>query len=139
MNKQFSIGSLSQQTGCKIPTIRWYEDQGLLPEAERTAGNQRRYGNGHLTILQFIRHARALGFDLEAVRQLLHLSSCSHHSPHEADEIAKQHLLEVRERIKKLKRLEQELTAMIDACDENLDHECRVLTVLSDSDFNKTL
>ncbi|MGH1352846.1 MAG: MerR family transcriptional regulator [Methyloligellaceae bacterium] len=135
MNGHVSIGTLSKQTGCKIPTIRWYEEQGLLPAAERTEGNQRRYGKNHLTILRFIRHARALGFDLEAIRQLLHLSSCSHHSPHEADEIAKKHLLEVRERIEKLQRLEKELTAMIDACDDNLAHDCRVLTVLSDSGF----
>jgi len=41
----FSIGALSMRTKVKVPTIRYYEEMGLLPKAERTRGNQRRYDN----------------------------------------------------------------------------------------------
>jgi len=37
----FSIGELSKRSKVKIPTIRYYEDTGLLAPAERTEGNQR--------------------------------------------------------------------------------------------------
>lgn len=39
-----SIGAAAQQTGCSVPTIRYYEEVGLLPAAPRTEGNQRHYG-----------------------------------------------------------------------------------------------
>lgn len=42
----FSIGQLSKATGVKVPTIRYYEEIGLLPAPGRNAGNQRRYGQG---------------------------------------------------------------------------------------------
>ena len=66
----YSIGKLSKLTQCKIPTIRYYEDIGLIPVASRSAGNQRRYNLSHLQRLQFIRHSRALGFNLNEIRQM---------------------------------------------------------------------
>ena len=38
-----TIGKLGAQAGVKVPTIRYYEQIGILPEAERSAGNQRLY------------------------------------------------------------------------------------------------
>ena len=63
----FSIGELSKRTKVKVPTIRYYEEMGLLTEAERTSGNQRRYDKEGLERLSFIRHARDLGFSIEAI------------------------------------------------------------------------
>lgn len=40
-----SIGELSKRTGVKVPTIRYYEQMGLIREADRSEGNQRRYEN----------------------------------------------------------------------------------------------
>ena len=57
-----TIGRLGQSAGVKVPTIRYYEEIGLLPEAERSAGNQRLYTRRTLERLTFIRHARELGF-----------------------------------------------------------------------------
>ena len=68
----FSIGKLAIATDCKIPTIRYYEKIGLLPPAQRSAGNQRLYSQANLQQLKFIRHARELGFALPAIRQLIH-------------------------------------------------------------------
>jgi DNA-binding transcriptional MerR regulator len=48
MERTLSIGRLSQETGCKVETIRFYEGIGLLPEPERTEGNQRRYVSLHV-------------------------------------------------------------------------------------------
>jgi len=56
------------------PTIRWYEEVGLLPRPARTDGGHRMYDGQHLARLDFIRHARELGFPLDAVRALLTLS-----------------------------------------------------------------
>ncbi|MEH6577103.1 MAG: helix-turn-helix domain-containing protein [Amphritea sp.] len=132
MSNSYSIGQLSQLADCKITTIRWYEKEGLLPAASRNSGNQRRYTDQHLMTLRFIRHARALGFDLAAVRQLQQLCSCCFDDHQEADRIAREHLLEVRAKIKRLQAMEEELARMVDSCQYDQSHQCRVLEVLAD-------
>ena len=69
-----TIGTLAKKTGTKVQTIRYYEQIGLLPEPGRSAGGQRRYGDSELDRLSFVRHARQLGFSLDAIRELLDLS-----------------------------------------------------------------
>ena len=70
-----TIGELSRRTGVKIPTIRYYEQMGLMAAAERSEGNQRRYGAEERDRLSFIRHARDLGLTIEAIRELIELSA----------------------------------------------------------------
>jgi len=65
------IGDLATATATKVETIRYYERIGLLPTPGRTAGNYRAYDRRHLERLSFIRHARELGFSIEAVRDVL--------------------------------------------------------------------
>jgi len=50
-----AIGTLSRRTGTKVQTIRYYEEIGLMNEAGRTAGGQRRYFEKDLDRLAFIR------------------------------------------------------------------------------------
>ena len=84
-----SIGELSRRTGVKQPTIRYYEQIDLLQAPERSEGNQRRYGQRAVDRLTFIRHARDLGFQLEAIRDLLSLTDDPSQSCAAADAIAK--------------------------------------------------
>ena len=69
-----TIGTLAKKTGTKVQTVRYYEQIGLMPEPGRTEGGQRRYGDAELDRLSFVRHARQLGFSLDAIRELLDLS-----------------------------------------------------------------
>ena len=63
-----SIGELARATGAKVPTIRYYEQAGLLPAPARTEGRQCRYTRVAVARLNFIRHARELGFPQRAAR-----------------------------------------------------------------------
>lgn len=101
------IGELSQITGVKIPTIRYYEQIGLLPEGLRNKGNQRRYDQGAVKRLLFIRRARDLGFDIDAIRDLLYLADVSTSLSPKAFRIAKQQLASVEEKIAQLEDLEK--------------------------------
>lgn len=125
-----TIGKLSTATGVKVPTIRYYEGIGLLPEAERSMGNQRLYGAKTLQRLSFIRHARDLGFPLEAVRELLGLSDHPEDPCSAADHIAKRQLVAVKERIARLTALEHELERMVSQCAHDKIAECQVIEVL---------
>lgn len=127
-----TIGKLSGASGVKAPTIRYYEQIGLLPEPDRSSGNQRLYGPGALDRLRFIRHARELGFPLDAIRDLLSLSGQPEHSCAAADTIAKAQLGLVRSRIARLRALETELERMVVQCAHGTIADCRVIEVLGD-------
>jgi len=132
----FSIGELSKRTKVKVPTIRYYEEMGLLAEAERTRGNQRRYDKAGLERLSFIRHARDLGFSIEAISSLIELQDHPDRSCRAASKIASSHLADVRDKIKRLKLLEKELSRISSGCDGNgLSENCYVLASLADHDL----
>lgn len=129
---EFTIGQLSARTGCKVQTIRYYEQIGLMPAPVRTGGNQRRYGARHLERLAFIRHSRELGFSLEAIRELLDLADDPDRSCEAADGIARRQLHQVESRIARLQALKRELKRMIVQCRGGRIAECRVIEVLAD-------
>ena len=127
-----TIGDLARRTGVKVPTIRYYEQIGLLDEPPRTDGGQRRYGEDALKRLNFIRHARDLAFEVEDVRQLLALTDTPQRSCHEADSIALRHLNEIETRIRQLQSLRDELRRMVDECGHGRICECRIVEVIGD-------
>nr|WP_272212090.1 helix-turn-helix domain-containing protein [Marinicella sp. W31]MDC2877989.1 helix-turn-helix domain-containing protein [Marinicella sp. W31] len=131
----FSIGELSRRTGVKVPTIRYYEQSGLMAPAERSEGNQRRYGREEESRLTFIRHARDLGIKVDAIRELLELSAHPEKPCERADAIARDHLALVREKIARLKRLEAELARITELCGDHAVGECYVLRSLSNHDL----
>jgi DNA-binding transcriptional MerR regulator len=129
--EEYSIGELGRATATKIPTIRYYERIGLLPEPLRTRGNQRRYGDTDIDRLAFIRHARAFGFSLTMVRELLSLSDDPSHACSDVDRIARAHLHSVEQRIRTLGLLKAELERMIQQCKGGTVSECRIIDALA--------
>lgn len=127
-----SIGTLAKRTGTKVQTIRYYEQIGLLPEPGRTEGGQRRYGREDLDRLAFVRHARQLGFSVDAIRELLDLSDNPGRSCAKVDRIAQRHLREVEARIARLEALRTELGRMVLECRRDTVADCRVLEILRD-------
>jgi DNA-binding transcriptional MerR regulator len=127
-----TIGALAKKTGTKVQTIRYYEQIALMPEPGRTEGGQRRYGYAELDRLSFIRHARQLGFTLEAIRELLDLSDHPDLPCHDADAIARRQLRQVKLRIARLEALRTELERMVHECRGGRAADCRVLEVLRD-------
>lgn len=97
-------GKLGQAAGVKVPAVRYYEQIGLLPKAECSAGNQRLCGRKALDRLAFVRHARDPGFSLEAIRDLLGLSDNPDQPCAAADAIAKAQLVAVESPLRGLRR-----------------------------------
>lgn len=127
-----AIGELSLRTGVKVPTIRYYEQVGLMPAPIRTAGSQRRYGVAEVARLNFIRYSRELGFEVEAIRELLSMHTHPDQSCADVDLIARRHLVEVERRIERLTALRVELSRMIEECGNGRVGECRVIATLMD-------
>ncbi len=77
------IGELARATGLNTRTIRFYEQEGLLPDPHRTSSGYRVYGPEDLELLEFIRKAKRIGLSLEEIRSILQLHdrqepTCSH-------------------------------------------------------------
>ncbi|MES0810232.1 helix-turn-helix domain-containing protein [Roseibium sp. SCPC15] len=129
----YSIGELSKRTGVKVPTIRYYEKEGLLEAPLRTEGNQRRYQASELDRLGFIKHCRDLGLPMPAIRDLIELSQHPDSPCEQADQIAVTQLREVQLRIAHLKKLEAELERIAASCQgSHTVTECSVLKAFGD-------
>ena len=70
----WTIGALAERTGCNVPTIRYYEEIGLIPLAKRRPSGHRYYDAAAKELLTFIRHCREFGFPIEQVRELVSLA-----------------------------------------------------------------
>jgi MerR family mercuric resistance operon transcriptional regulator len=110
------IGVLGKRTGVSPETIRYYEREGLLPEAGRSEGGHRRYSEDHLKRLTFIVHSRELGFSQPEVRELLALAADGGRRCDEVRDVASQHLGEVRTKLGALRRMESVLEGLVGAC-----------------------
>lgn len=132
MSELVTIGRAAAEAGCKVQTVRYYEQIGILPQPVRTRGNQRLYAKADLQRLTFIRHAREMGFPLGAIRDLLGLADDPEHSCEAADAIAREQLEQVNRRITRLRALGQELERMIRQCRGGVIGDCRVIEVLGD-------
>lgn len=112
-----SIGVLAQQTGCTVPTIRYYEEIGLLPTGPRTEGGRRVYGQAAVRRLTFIRRSRDFGFTIEQVRELVGLVDEPDRPCIEVREVAARHLAQLRQKLAELQALESSVAAFVCSCD----------------------
>lgn len=117
MRARLSIGVVASQTGCTVPTIRYYEEVGLLPAAARTASGQRSFGDDDVRRLVFIRRCRDFGFSVEQIRSLVALMDEPQRPCAEVREIAAARLDDVRERLTDLRALEASLAQFVCGCD----------------------
>ncbi|MEW5683306.1 MAG: helix-turn-helix domain-containing protein [Pseudomonadota bacterium] len=127
-----SIGNLAKSTGVKVPTIRFYEQIGLLPAPDRTDSDRRVYDQVAVRRLAFIRHARELGFALDAIRTLLGLADHPERDCAEANALALEQLATVDAKIAQLQALRGELKQMVDGGCQGAAAECRVIETLAD-------
>lgn len=132
MSRLLTIGQLSKQTGCKVPTIRYYEQVGLIPAPTRTQGNQRRYGPEQVVRLGLILRCREMGLEQRAIRDLMELANNPGQDCQAVTEIARRHLEDVNRRIARLTDLQSELEQMIDTCDGGKIADCRIIATLAD-------
>ncbi|VAW87176.1 Heavy metal resistance transcriptional regulator HmrR [hydrothermal vent metagenome] len=132
MNQENSmgIGVLSEHTGCKVETIRYYERIGLLPDPPRSEGGHRIYGLEHLKRLTFIRRGRELGFTLDEVRTLLGLVDGGNYTCGEVRALTLKHQQKIQKKITDLKRLEKSLAEIAAQCEGGAVPECPVIDAL---------
>ena len=129
------IGALAKQANVNIDTVRYYERQGLLPAPQRLMSGYRQYETGDVARLRFVRRAKALGFTLIEIRELLTLSS------HREDDMAVmkaaaiEKLADVEDKLTELTRIRDGLKALVASCPgHGTLEQCPILNALAEGD-----
>lgn len=132
MQATLKIGDLSKLTGCQVETIRYYEQEGLLPEPARSQANYRLYDDAHVERLQFVRHCRSLDMALDDVRTLLRLRDAPNGSCGEVNAMLDRHIEQVSRRIAELQTLQKQLKELRSQCEaEHIVKNCGILQGLT--------
>ena len=126
-----TIGNLSENCNVKVPTIRFYEEIGLMPKPSRTLSNRREYDEKSLQTLHFIKHARLLGFEIDDIKALLKLKTNPMQSCKQADLIALKTLKSIDVKIKTLKSMKSEIKSLLENCTKQDVEHCSVIGQLS--------
>ena len=112
---ELTIGSLADEAGVNVETIRYYQRRGLMPEPDRPAHGYRRYGATTVKRVRFIKRAQALGFTLEEIGGLLKLDEA--HACAETRELASHKLQTIETKLADLVAMRKALTALLCQCD----------------------
>lgn len=126
------IGELATATQAQVETIRYYEREGLLPQAPRSEGNYRIYGPEHVERLGFIRHCRSLDMTLDEIRVLLRFRDSPGEDCGDVNALLDEHIGHVAARVRELRQLKKQLKALRDLCVVSQDAgHCGILNGLS--------
>jgi MerR family transcriptional regulator, copper efflux regulator len=126
-----SIGALAQAAGVNVPTVRYYERRGIIPQPPRTSSGYRRYDQNVLDRIRFIKRAQELGFSLEEIGDLLALRVDDRRTCRAVEAATRAKLADVQAKIRDLQRLRNVLTRLVRSCQEKTPtNECPILAVL---------
>lgn len=129
------IGELASLTGASVETIRYYEQQDLLPPPPRSAGNYRLYGSAHVKRLQFVRHCRSLDMTLDEIRTLLDFRDTPEENCAGVNALLDKHIGHVAHRINELKALQVQLKDLRSSCRSVQSmQECGILHGLANAE-----
>lgn len=125
------IGRAAKESGVSIKMIRHYEELGLLPKPARSFGNYRLYGEHDIHTLRFIKRARALGFAMADVKELVGLWQNRSRSSAAVKKVAGKHLEALRQKIAELKSMAVALEDLMGHCRGDHRPDCPILEDLA--------
>jgi DNA-binding transcriptional MerR regulator len=126
MSKALTIGDVSRRTGLPAKTIRFYENEALVPRPHRGENGYRIYMESDVLRLQLIRRGKLLGLDLPSIRNLVNKAlsaDCAAFGDELREVIARQRV-EVESRLAELTALRDELASL----DDHVSHCCEGCT-----------
>ena len=121
------IGQASEMSGVSAKMIRYYEGAGLLPLAARRPNGYRDYGDQEVTVLQFVRRTRDLGFSLDEVSALLALWSNKMRHSREVKRMAERHISDLEHRISEMRTVMRTLRELAKNCHGDERSDCPIL------------
>jgi len=131
--QMLTIGKIAAAAGVGVDTVRFYERAGLLKKPVRTPSGYRVYAASDAARLRFVRRAKALGFSLDEVGELLRLNDGSGRRS-SVRALAEQRLKQIEQRLSELTRMRKTLRHLLREChgDGSLDGCPIIDAVLAD-------
>lgn len=126
-----NIGQAAEHSGVSAKMIRYYESNGLIPEARRTDAGYRQYDDNQVQTLRFIKRSRDLGFSVARIRTLLGLWEDRSRKSGDVKKLAGQYIAELDADIEKLQSIRAQLRHLVDGCHGNNRPECPILDDLA--------
>lgn len=126
-----NIGDVSRVSGVSAKMIRYYEQIGLIPPADRTETGYRFYRESDVHTLRFIRRARDLGFPVNQLTELLALWSDRHRASADVKRIAREHVTALERKIQELRAMADALKHLAEHCHGDHRPECPILEDLA--------
>jgi len=125
-----NIGQVSKESGVSAKMIRYYEQTGLIPAADRKESGYRDYSSTDIHMLRFIRRARDLGFSVAEISDLLGLWRDDTRQSAEVRRLAQSHIDGLERKIKGLQDMARSLTTLVKACRGDHRPHCPILQSL---------
>jgi len=126
-----NIGEVSQLSGVPAKTIRYYEEVGLIPPAQRSEAGYRRFGDRDLSTLRFVQRARSLGFTVKDVSALLALWQDTSRASAEVKALAAEHCAHIDAKIAELEAMRRTLDDLMTRCHGDEHPDCPILDDLA--------
>lgn len=115
------IGQAAKAAEVTADTIRYYEQQKLLPRPRRTSGGYRVYGTGTIDRLKFIRKAQRMGFSLGQIRAILRERDRGNAPCDSVIRMTRQRLADVEAELKQLRSTRRSLKRYLTEWDDGSD------------------
>ena len=127
-----NIGQAAKLSGVSAKMIRHYEEVGLIPAASRTESGYRQYNETDVHSLNFIRHARDLGFSIAQIGELVGLWQNRRRSSSRVKALALAHVAELERKLASLQAMKDTLQHLATSCHGDDRPECPILDRLAD-------
>ncbi|WP_011583200.1 MULTISPECIES: Cu(I)-responsive transcriptional regulator [Chelativorans] len=125
-----NIGEAARASGVSAKMIRYYEQTGLIPPADRTASGYRDYSGTDVHMLRFIRRARDLGFSVAEIDELLGLWRDRSRQSADVKRIALAHIEDLRRKIGEMEQMADTLQTLASCCSGDNRPDCPILADL---------
>lgn len=125
-----NIGEAARASGVSAKMIRYYEQTGLIPAADRTAAGYRDYSETDVHMLRFIRRSRDLGFSVAEINDLLGLWRDRSRQSADVKRIALARIEDLRRRIDEMEQMAATLEHLASCCAGDNRPDCPILAGL---------
>ncbi len=125
------IGELAKKTKVSVETIRFYEKEGVIPQAKRTASGYRIYEQETIDLILFIKHAQSWDFSLDKIKKLLDIKNNKKSKGLRVKLVLEEEIHEIDNKLISLSSIKNYLLRLNESCSgEMLAPECPILNNL---------
>lgn len=127
------IGEVAKLSGVGVETVRFYEREGLIPKPSRSSSGYRQYPETAIKQVQFIQHAKVLGFSLKEIGELIALKTKPGTTCKTVRKKAQEKIDDIQQKIEALEKMKEALSPLIEQCPSTGPvSECPILNALDE-------